>query len=170
MNLLDGGQFFLLRICRDFGQDPKRSTPAQREALEAWLVEQYQANKTVVVFVDEAQRLSTDQLELVRTLLNFETAHHKLLQLVLAGQLDLRDRILAKRNKALRSRIYSPCMMVPLSRLETDAMIAFRCERAGVSNPFQPDAIDALYELSGGVPRQALLLAGHAANFAQRLG
>jgi type II secretory pathway predicted ATPase ExeA len=44
-------------------------------------------------------------------LLNFETYEAKLLQIVLAGTLELRDRIMAKRNKALRSRVFAPCLM-----------------------------------------------------------
>ncbi len=46
------------------------------------------------LFIDEAQKLDHKMLEIVRALLNFETDDAKLIQIVLAGQLELRDRLL----------------------------------------------------------------------------
>jgi len=51
---------------------------------EDWLVKQYTEGNNIVVFIDEAQKLDSEQLELVRTLLNFETDKEKLIQIVLA--------------------------------------------------------------------------------------
>jgi len=112
----------------------------------------------VLVFVDEAQRLKPDQLELVRTMLNFETTKNKLVSLVLAGQLDLRDRLLTKKYKPLLSRVFSPCLLVPLEFNEMVEMLKTRCEKESIPWPFSadPTPLRDLYEFSRGVPRSAL--------------
>ena len=80
----------LKAICNDFGIPPKRSMVSQEKELRGFLIELDGAGKTCVLFVDEAQRLKGPHLELIRTLLNFETNKYKLIQIVLAAQLELR--------------------------------------------------------------------------------
>jgi general secretion pathway protein A len=160
---------FLKAICAQFRLEPRRSQVAQHAAFEEWLVEEYKAGRNVVLFIDEAQRLNAELLEIIRALLNFETYTDKLLQIVMGGTLELRDRILAKRNKALRSRIFAPCMLNPLSSEETARMIAFRCQRAGIKNPFDAEGCARIFEFSRGVPRHALTIAAHAWNMSKRL-
>lgn len=161
----------LKKICSDFGIDAARSELAQQEALERWVVEQYEAGQCVLLFVDEAQRLKPDQLELVRTLLNFETAKVKLVQIVLAGQLDLRDKLLTRKYKPLLSRIFSPALLVPLEYTEMVEMLRSRCDLQSVPWPFSGDEpLRLLYEASGGVPRWALQGAQMAYGMAGALG
>src|ERR1035438_9366552 len=105
----------LKKVSGDLGMEPKRSMLVQQSAFEDFLADQYAKNINVVVFMDEAQKLDTSQLELVRTLLNFETDREKLIQIVLAGNLDLRDRLLLKRNKPLANRIFAPSLVNALS-------------------------------------------------------
>jgi general secretion pathway protein A len=167
VGLLDHTEFpspyaMLKTICAQFGVDAKRSQVAQLVALSEWLIQEFKAGRTVILFIDEGQRITAELLEVVRSLLNFETYEDKLLQIVLAGTLELLDRINAKRNKALRSRIFAPCMLNPLSPGETAAMIQFRCDRAGIVNPFPADACERIFKLSQGVPRRALILCAHA--------
>ena len=159
----------LKAICAEFYIDAKRSQVAQHKAFEEYLLAEFKADRTVILFVDEGQRLDADQLEVVRALLNFETYEHKLLQIVLAGTLELRDRIMAKRNKALRSRIFAPCLLNVMMPDEIAGMIDFRCERAGIPNPFNEECTQKIASLSGGVPRTALLICAHAWNLAKRL-
>jgi len=157
---------FLKKICADFGVPAKRSFTAQEEALRAFLIELYREDKLCVVFVDEAQRLPGPQLELVRTLLNFETDDTKLVQVVLSGQLELRQKLQDPTKKAIRSRIFAPSHLAALSLSETEEMLNFRCARAEVPVPFTPDAYQAIYTLSGGVPRDILKVAAVAYRFA----
>src|SRR5947209_15611948 len=79
-------------ICSDFDVDPKRSFVAQQDALQEFLLGQYQADKNVVPFVDEAQLLNNEQLELIRGMPNLETDKHKLIQIVRAGPRELRHK------------------------------------------------------------------------------
>jgi general secretion pathway protein A len=160
----------LKAICAQFGLDPKRSQAAQHSALEDYLIEEYRAGRTAILFVDEGQRLTAELLEVVRALLNLETYEDKLLQIVMAGTLEMRDRILAKRSKALRSRVFAPCMLVDLSPQDTAAMIAFRCDRAGIETPFDLEGCRRIYERSRGNPRDTLLICAHAWRLARKEG
>lgn len=157
---------FLKKICADFGVPAKRSFTAQEEALKAFLVELYTADRLCVVFVDEAQRLPGPQLELVRTLLNFETDDTKLIQVVLSGQLELRQKLQDPTKKAIRSRIFAPSHLAALSLSETEDMLNFRCLRAEIPIPFTADAYETIYTLTGGVPRDILKVAAVAYRFA----
>jgi general secretion pathway protein A len=113
-----------------------------------------------VLFVDEAQRLKGPHLELIRTLLNFETNKYKLIQIVLAAQLELRVKLMDASKKALRSRIFLPSLLDPLSLPETREMISFRCEKAGINNPFTDQTVELIYNHTGGVPREVLKVCG----------
>jgi general secretion pathway protein A len=156
-------EFAMLKaICSDFGLSPKRSMVTQENELRGFLIELDGQGKTCVLFVDEAQRLKGPQLELIRTLLNFETNKYKLIQVVLAAQLELRTKLMDSSKKALRSRIFLPSLLDPLSLPETREMIAFRCEKAGIANPFTDDGVELIYNQTGGVPREVLKVCGFA--------
>lgn len=158
---------FLKMVSADFGIPPKRSQTAQMDAIEEFLGSNHEASKTTLIFIDEAQRLSLDTLELVRALLNYETNTEKLVQIIVSGQLELRDRLLERRYKAFRSRIVAPLLMQPMTADETSAMIEFRLDGWGVENPFTPEAVLRIHELSGGVPRDILSLCQQAFDKAQ---
>jgi general secretion pathway protein A len=157
---------FLKMISEDFGIPPKRSQIAQMGAIEEFLVSNYEAGKTTIIFVDEGQRLPLETLELMRSLLNYETDTHKLVQFVVAGQLNLRDRLLKHQYAAFRSRIVAPIVMQPLTMEETKNMILSRLESWDMENPFSSDALSMIYNLSGGVPREILLLCQQACDVA----
>ncbi len=145
-------------VCTDFGIEPKRSYIAQQDALHDFLRETYEAGKNAVLFIDEAQLLDNAQLELLRGLLNFETHEHKLIQIALAGQLELRDKLNTPKNKALYSRISTYSLLDPLTLEETIAMIEHRCKYVGISNPFRREAMERVYANSKGIPRGILKL------------
>jgi len=161
---------FLKKICADFDLAPRRSMVDQENELRGYLLEQYAQDKVCVVFVDEAQGLPGRQLELVRTLLNFETDDTKLIQVVLSGQIELEIKLKDKSKKAIRSRIFAPSRLASLTLNETGEMIAFRCQKAGIPNPFNNDALQRLYTLTEGVPRDVLKAAAVAYHFMQKDG
>lgn len=161
---------FLKKIAGDFGLGPRRSSMAQLEAFEAFLIERHRTGHNVIVFIDEAQLLDSECLELVRTMLNFETHTEKLIQFVLAGQLDLRDRLMQKKQKALRSRIFAPVVLNAMTYEETEAMIRHRCEYWQVQNPFTQAATRQIYRVTDGVPRYVLQLCAISYQIATALG
>ncbi len=149
--------FALLKyISSDLGVDGKRSLTSQRDEFERWLLNQYEQGKNVVVFVDEAQILDNSQLELIRGLLNFENERHKTIQLVLAGQLELRDKLSTEKNRALYNRISTYSVLDPLTLDEMAEMLAHRCAHEAINNPFTPEAIEKLYLVTKGIPRSIL--------------
>jgi len=120
-------------------------------------VAQFKAGRNILIFIDEAQRLKPDQLELIRLMMNFETDTVKLVQVVLSGQLELRDRLLKKRHRALSSRIFAPAIVGPLEYSEMVCMLRGRCDNHQIPWPFADDQpLKLVYDASGGVPRTAL--------------
>jgi type II secretory pathway predicted ATPase ExeA len=158
---------FVKKISTEFDIPPQRSRLAQMDAIEEFLVAQHAAGKTVVLLIDEAQLLSLDYLETIRSLLNYETNTEKMIQIILSGQLDLRDRLELKRYRAFRSRIVAPVLMAPLTAEETKAMIAYRLEFWEISNPFTHEAAIHIHRLTSGVPRSILLTCQYSYDIAQ---
>jgi type II secretory pathway predicted ATPase ExeA/DNA-binding NarL/FixJ family response regulator len=154
---------FLTALVRLFGiTPPSGAVPVARflEILEGYLFEQgVERERTVVLLIDEAQRLSSSSLELLRALLNYETNEYKLLQLVLMGQMELLPRIRDMKN--LWDRISLKCVIDPLDHEDTEAMIGFRLRTAGYDarrNLFTPEAIQEIHRHSHGSPRRITTL------------
>ncbi|MFY9221527.1 MAG: AAA family ATPase [Blastocatellia bacterium] len=145
-------------ISGSYGIGPKKSRYEQEQAFNGYLVKQYEEGKLVVLLIDESQLLSTKMLEVIRTLMNFESDESKLIQIVLAGQIELRDKLLEPSKKAIRSRIFAPSILQPLTLSETGAMLEFRCERAEVPSPITEETLTRIYDLTAGVPRDVLRL------------
>lgn len=122
----------------------------------AFLQEKAVESKVPVLFIDEAQLLKPDMLELIRFLLNFETNTLKLLQIVLFGQNELAANLESK--KELKSRMYRSAL-ASLTRADTESMIQFRYQVAGgEKHPFKTEALDELFKLSLGLPREVCKL------------
>ena len=153
-------------ICSEFGIAPKRSLFAQMEALQANLIEMYAEGQNPVLIIDEAQLMRGKQFEIIRQLSNFETNDTKLLQIILAGQLELRHKLGMK--KALMSRVVIASTLQAFSPDEMAEMILFRLKVAGGNgNIFTSDSLDRVYEHSKGIPREAIKLCGFAMKRAQ---
>ena len=162
----DDEKSFLDYLIRNFGipQEGAAGSIALKEALEKFLFQKgVIENKTTVLIVDEAQKLSDTTLETLRVLLNFETNEFKLLQLVLLGQLELHSKVVNIPN--FLDRISFKYTLNPLSRDETKEMIEFRIRRAGYSSSmhlFLDEAIDEIYKYTKGYPRKITLLCHRA--------
>jgi general secretion pathway protein A len=132
--------------------------------LNQWLLQRYRDRKTSVLIVDEAQNLSFEVLEEIRLLTNFETANEKLLQIVLAGQPELEEKLRDPRLRQLRQRITMRCRTQPLSLEELAGYIAERLRIGGANGTtiFSQEAIEAIYKYSRGIPRVANLLCEHS--------
>jgi hypothetical protein len=108
------------------------------------------------VVIDEAQNLSDTALETVRLLTNFETPQAKLMQIVLAGQPQLSEKLMSPSLVQLRQRISTICRLEPLSNRDTKAYVEFRLAAAGYEGPslFSEDALTLIFEDSQGIPRR----------------
>lgn len=113
------------------------------------------AGRRFVLVVDEAQNLADSVLETVRLLSDFETTHTKLLQIVLAGQTQLAEKLAQPNLEQLRQRIAVLTRLEAFSLEETGRYINHRLKVAGYSGEplFTPEAVTAIAEASGGIPR-----------------
>jgi len=132
--------------------------------LNTWLIECFRAGKSPVLIVDEAQGLSSKLLEEIRLLLNLETPSEKLLQIVLAGQPELEEKLKRPELRQLRQRITLRCSTRPLALKESRGYITERLRISGaMGDPiFASDAMDAVHFYSQGIPRVINLLCEHA--------
>ncbi len=123
--------------------------------INQFLLQQVERHKDSVLIIDEAQDLTDDLLEQVRLLSNLETDNRKLLQIVLMGQPELRDRLNAHRLRQLRQRITVRYHLSPLSRYEVSHYIQHRLEVSGAKGApyFTQPAIWRVHRYSKGIPR-----------------
>jgi putative secretion ATPase (PEP-CTERM system associated) len=143
-------------IMIDFGLDPTgRSKPLLLRDLSQYLVDQRLAGRLVLLVIDEAQNLGLGALEELRMLSNLETEKSKLLQIVLVGQPNLRDKLAAPELEQLRQRITVSYHLPPLAADETGHYINHRLRRAALGAPmeFPRAATDLIHARSRGVPR-----------------
>jgi general secretion pathway protein A len=120
--------------------------------------------KTVVVILDEAQQMSVPALEQIRILSTLETATRKLLQIVLAGQPELEERLAGHELRQLDQRIAIRCHLEPLSRRDTHRYVEHRLRIAGLPGelPFTRAALNRIYDYSRGIPRVVNLVCDRA--------
>jgi len=132
--------------------------------LHQWLLDRYQAGEQTVLVVDEAQVLSRQALEEIRLLTNLETSTHKLLQIVLAGQPEVEQKLNQRELRQLRQRIALRAKTLPLTLEETAGYILERLRIAGSNGDeiFGPAAIEAVYRHARGIPRVTNLLGEHS--------
>jgi general secretion pathway protein A len=126
--------------------------------LNEFLLEEYSHDNQVVLIIDEAQNLSRQALEEVRMLSNLETEKAKLIQIILMGQPELKDKLYHKKLAQLRQRIAIHYHLNPLTKDETRTYIQYRLSKASqngspLSDLFAEDAIDLIFKYSDGVPR-----------------
>ena len=108
-----------------------------------------------VLIVDEAQGLSKELLEEIRLLLNFETYTEKQIQIILAGQPELRRVLNDPSLRQLKQRISLRCEIKPLRADEVGVYIRARLKTAGATrlDIFPPESVALIYRASEGVPR-----------------
>jgi general secretion pathway protein A len=161
---LSEAEFFDFMLA-DFGI-PCDSTLKSRTLLKLnqWLLDQHQRGSRAVLIVDEAQNLSAHMLEEIRLLTNLETSTEKLLQIVLAGQPELEEKVNDPGLRQLRQRITLWSKTHPLTLLETYAYLQERLRIGGSAGQeiFTPAAVEAVHRHARGMPRIINLVCEHA--------
>jgi general secretion pathway protein A len=156
----------LLRlILRDFGIPcDARSKGELLTALAAWLLQRNRLGDCPVILIDEAQALTTSALEEVRMLLNLEVGGVKLVQIVLAGQPRLEQKLHRRQLAELRQRMVCHCQLPLLTLEETASYIVKRLAWAGSHDTglFAPETVHEIFRYSSGNPRVINLICEHA--------
>jgi general secretion pathway protein A len=164
---------FLEYVASDFGLPAAGKNKGELLLdLGSYVIGRAQRKLTTVLVVDEAHHLSADILEEIRLLTNLETAHDKLLQILLVGQPELDDKLDSVGLRQLKQRIALRSRLEPLDPSETRGYIERRLQLAGASSSeqqvFQIETIADVYHYSRGIPRlinticENALIAGYA--------
>ena len=134
--------------------DQQASYVENFQTLQDFLVDEYAQGRRVILVFDEAQNVSVEGLEELRLLTNINSNKDELIQLVLVGQPELRDLIRNPRMNQLAQRVAASFHLNRMDREGTGAYIHHRMKTAGGSGQeFSAEAIDLVYEATGGVPR-----------------
>ncbi len=154
----------LEHMLEDFGILRPDGTRAQRLlALQRFLVERGRAGENVVFILDEAHHLDPGTLEHIRLLSNFESPTQKLLQIVLAGQPELKLKLNLPELHQLKQRIALRAVLPALSPQETREYIRRRLSFAGARDfgLFTERAISRIAEYAQGIPRTVNIVCDH---------
>lgn len=125
--------------------------------LNSFLISRHRNNLTTVLIVDEAQLLEPELLEEIRLLTNLETSQQKLLQIVLAGQPELDQKLDSPQLRQLKQRVALRCQLEPLQEKDIAGYVVRRLLRAGANSHagtiFPPQSLAAVFYYSRGIPR-----------------
>jgi general secretion pathway protein A len=132
--------------------------------LRGELQERHSAGVLSALVIDEAQSIPYELLEEIRLLSNIETTTTKLLNVILAGQPELSDRLNDTSLRQLKQRISLRCQLKPMELNETASYIAGRIRIAGgrPEQVFTREAVAAVYAASGGLPRTVNVICDNA--------
>ncbi len=159
----DSEYLFLLSLIKTFeiNIDIKEATILDlKQEIKHYLFQKgVNENRTTVLLIDEAQQLNSISLEVLRTLLNYETNEFKLLQVILLGQVELLPLLIETRN--LMDRVSLKYTLGPFDEEETKEMIKFRLRQAGSDGReklFHDKAFKKIHEHANGYPRRISML------------
>lgn len=146
----------LQAILRELGVEKVKS--ARQECLEqlnAHLLSLIGQGKDIVLLIDESQNMSFQALEHIRLLSNLETNTQKLLQIILIGQPELKEKLNHKSLRQLRQRILVHYDLKPLNQDEMEQYIRYRLIIAGANGrpDFTRAAMSKIYRHTKGIPR-----------------
>jgi len=160
-------ELFIECLIRTFGITMEKEHPNildYKEVMKNFLYRKgVEENKTVILLIDEAQKMDSSSLEVLRMLLNYETNEFKLLQLVLVGQMELMMQLKNMRNFV--DRIGLKYILNPFDIHEVKEMLDFRLKKAGYNsheNLFNDESIEEIYKITQGYPRRVSMLCHNA--------
>lgn len=146
----------LRAILTELGETPQHhEQPDLLGQLNRVLLQRIAAGRDILLIIDEAQNLSFGVLEQIRLLSNLETDKHKLLQIVLMGQPELKDILARPELRQLRQRVLVHYELNALTRTDLAHYIQHRLTRAGSQGRphFTSWALRSIHRYSQGIPR-----------------
>lgn len=148
-------QWILLALEQPFDGD----YPVLFKRLQDYLHGQYANGRRTILIIDEAQNLEPQALEHLRMLSNINADKFQILQLILVGQPQLRELLLAPALHQFAQRISSDFHLRPLDPQEVAKYISFRLHAVGAPRPlFTAEACASIAAASGGIPRMINVL------------
>ena len=127
---------------------------AMFQKLQDFVIGEYAEGRRVVLVIDEAQNLSVEGLEELRMLTNINANKDELLQLILVGQPELRQLIMQPKLRQFAQRVTATYHIPAMDLATVQGYVQHRLQHAGgTGTEFSADAIDVIFEMSGGIPR-----------------
>jgi general secretion pathway protein A len=150
------GDDMLRLVAQRLGLDASASKAVLLERVEQALEDEYRGGKRTLIVVDEAQNLPVSALEELRMLSNFQLGGRALVQILLLGQPEFRERLAVPGLEQLRQRVIATHHLDAMGADEIEAYVRHRLTVSGWQGrpDFAPAAWDALYRCTGGVPRR----------------
>ena len=165
---------FLRKIVQAFGLDTQftegaartkatRTAEQNRTLLETFMLDKDAEGVHPILLIDEGQDVHTNNIDTISELINFQTAETKFITVVMLAADTFPRRL--ERKDSFRSRIAMSGHLDPLTPEDTAAMMQHRLTMAGggtVSEYFTDEALDAIYDVSKGIPRNVCVIADTA--------
>jgi len=166
LNPTQTAEELLLTLCAEFAIPVVGSEHTLRalvDYLNQYLLTAHAAGRRPLLVIDEAQNLKPEVLEQIRLLTNLETTQHKLLQIFLIGQPELRRLLESEQLRQLNQRITARFHLTPFNRHDTSNYIRHRLAVAGIERQlFTARALRDIHRYSGGIPRLINILCERA--------
>jgi general secretion pathway protein A len=148
----------LKEICTELGIANIGTRPTMHQlvnAIQQEIMSLYLKGIKLVVIIDEAHFLNSDNLQILRTLSNIEIPERKLVTVLLFGEDSFNQKLDNPKFKSILSRMFTRVALRPLTRGEVEQYVKFRILMAnGRPSLFASNCFDLLFELSGGIPRE----------------
>jgi general secretion pathway protein A len=148
---------FLEMLVKEFELNPASNRKSDLySSLYEHFLKEYSRKNRCVIFVDEAQNLSLRGFEELRMLSNLDAGNDPLVQIVLVGQPQLRNRLAHESLAQLTQRISVHYHLSPMGSDEVIRYIEHRLKAAGYARPgplFENDAVECIADVSRGIPR-----------------
>ncbi len=148
---------FMKNLCESFGiETASRSSFEYKNDLENYLLQKgVKEKKAVVLIIDEGQKLTPTYIEVLRTLLNYETNEYKLLQLVIFAQHEFLHKM--KRQPNFLDRISMGYTLNAMNEDDSKGLIQYRLKKAGLKDGkvlFTDKALKLIHIHTQGFPRK----------------
>ena len=158
----------LKAIAEEFGLQPPRTKKGAFDMLHEFLAKEIVDGRTPLLLLDEAQDLRNstrpdrDMLGMIKMLTNMMLDNHRLIQIILFGQLELIPLLKARRE--LMSRTAQFGILSPLTEADAIAMMEHRWQTAGgaLPLPFTQGALNLIYRATKGLPRDIVKVSNSA--------
>jgi len=133
---------------------PQGDYVALFEQFQDFVIDEYAAGRLVVLIIDEAQNLTHETLEELRMLTNINSNKDEVLQVILLGQPELREKITAPELRQFAQRVTATYHLDPMDLATTRQYIRHRLEHVGgTGDEISPQAVRMIFETSQGIPR-----------------
>lgn len=150
-------ELFFKLICRKFELNHEGLDKGEMiSVFQDFMITSRQENKRVTLIIDEAQNLPDKTIEEIRMLSNLEAEKEHLVQIILVGQPELRQKLRQPHLKQFLQRVTIHYHLEKLNQDEVKEYIRHRLHVAGCpayATLFSDKAIDKIWDASRGIPR-----------------